>query len=88
MLLYYFVFIAHVLHNGTRHPEYNGTYEHSCDSYCAWGTPLEVFHVLSLKLLKTNLKIQFAIEETEPLREAELFPQVTEQVNSGICIQI
>lgn len=49
---------------------------------------LEVFHVLSLKLLKTNLKIQFAIEETEPLRGWVISPQVTEQVNSGICIQI
>lgn len=49
---------------------------------------LEVFHILSLKLFKTNLKIQFAIEETEPLRGWVISPQVTEQVNSGICIQI
>ena len=49
---------------------------------------LKVFHILSLKLFKTNLKIQFAMEETEPLRGRVIFPHVTEQVYSGICIQI
>ena len=48
---------------------------------------LKVFHILSLKLLKTNLKMQLAMEETEPLRGCDS-PQVTEQVNSGICIQM